>query len=130
MKHLSHSEIAQLDRKLERRTLELRSEIRRQVVESDQQHYPDIAGTVHDTGDEAVADALTDINAAFVDRHVTELREVQAARARLAVGTFGICADCGGAIGWERLNAYPAATCCRSCVERREKAADRPVPRL
>lgn len=130
MKHLRHSQIAQLDRKLERRALELRSEIRRQVADTDQQHYGDIAGMVHDSGDEAVADTATDISAAFLDRHIKELRDIQAARHRLTDGTFGICTDCGDVIGWERLNAHPAATCCRSCGERREKAGTPPVPSL
>ena len=128
MKHLKHSQVAQLDRKLERRALELRSEIRRQIVETDQLHYGDIAGTVHDSGDEAVADELTDINAAFVDRRVTELREVQAARKRLVDGSFGTCADCGAAIEWARLNAYPAAMRCRPCAELREKVGAQPTP--
>ena len=130
MKHLKHSQIAQLDRKLERRALELRSEIRRHVADADQQHYGDIAGMVHDAGDEAVADTLTDISAAFLDRRIKELHEIQAARNRLTDGTFGMCSDCGDVISWERLNAYPAATCCRSCGERREKAGARSVPSL
>lgn len=130
MKHLSHSQIAQLDRKLERRALELRSVIRRHVADTDRQHYGDIAGLVHDAGDEAVADTLTDISAAFLDRHIKELHEIQAARNRLTDGTFGICTDCGKGIGWDRLNVYPAATCCLSCGERREKAGARSMSSL
>lgn len=130
MKHLKHSQIAQLDRMLERRALDLRSEIRRLLLESDQQHFRDLAGTVHDSADEAVADELADIGAAFLDRHVSELREVQAARERLAKGSYGLCADCGSPLEWQRLRAFPAATRCVFCVERREKAGAERTPSL
>jgi RNA polymerase-binding transcription factor len=130
MKHLKHSQMAQLDRSLEQQALELRREIRRLLLESDQQHHRDLAGLVHDAGDEAVANELADIGAAFIDRHVRELREVEAARARLTRGTFGICMDCGMDIQWERLAVYPVATRCADCARTREKSGAERMPTL
>ena len=42
-----------------------------------------------------------------------QLAEVDAARARLADGTYGTCEGCGGPIGEGRLEARPTA---RTCV--------------
>lgn len=45
-----------------------------------------------------------------------ELLKVNAALARLDVGTFGECAHCGGRIASARLDAYPYAQECISCA--------------
>lgn len=121
MKHLKHSQIAHLDRLLEQRVLELRRDIREALLQSDEQHHRDLAGMVGDTGDEAVANALADIGAAIIDRHVNELREVQASRAQMGAGTYGICADCGDGITYERLCVSPTATRCARCAPLHER---------
>ena len=121
MKHLKHSQIAHLDRLLANRNRELRQEIRALLLESDEAHHRDLAGMVGDVGDESVANLLADLDAAFIDRHVHELREVEGARRRLAVGTYGMCARCGQGIGYERLAAYPTAIRCFACEAQHEK---------
>lgn len=121
MKHLAHSQVAHLDRVLEARARAIREEIRQELLRSDQQHHRDLAGMVGDVGDESVANLLADLDAAIIDRHVRELREVEAARGRLKAGTFGFCADCREVIAAERLEAYPTATRCLRCAGRFEK---------
>ncbi|WP_336631979.1 MULTISPECIES: TraR/DksA family transcriptional regulator [unclassified Microbacterium] len=50
-------------------------------------------------------------------RSVREEREgVSAALARVAEGTYGVCAVCGQAIAPGRLEARPMATTCVSCA--------------
>jgi DnaK suppressor protein len=119
--HLKHSQIAHLDRALERRERELRAEIRALLLQSDVEHHRDLAGMVGDVGDESVANLLTDLDAAFIDRHVRDLREVESARKRLAAGAYGVCARCGQGIGYERLAAYPTALRCFACEAQHEK---------
>jgi RNA polymerase-binding transcription factor DksA len=75
----------------------------------------------HDAGDESVADLLSHLSGAEASRDVEELRALEAARRRIAEGTYGICADCGGDIGAERLRAEPAAARCIDCQRRHEK---------
>jgi RNA polymerase-binding transcription factor DksA len=49
-----------------------------------------------------------------LQRVEAQLREVDAALARLEAGTYGLCELCGKPIGDERLEAMPAA---RYCLE-------------
>ncbi|MBI3042577.1 MAG: TraR/DksA family transcriptional regulator [Betaproteobacteria bacterium] len=121
MKHLKHSQIAHLDRALEARGRELREEIRQLLLQSDQQHHRDLAGMVGDMGDESVANMLADLDAAFIDRHVHELREIEAARGRLVAGSYGICVDCRDGIDVKRLEAYPTTVRCARCATVHEK---------
>lgn len=52
---------------------------------------------------------------AVINQDVGDVRDIKAARERLAAGTYGICTDCGDAIGYERLLAYPTAKRCIHC---------------
>jgi len=57
------------------------------------------------------------------------LKQIDAALARLADGSYGICQDCGGPISPKRLAAIPAAERCIACQER--AAGDGgPAPRM
>ena len=47
-----------------------------------------------------------------------KLKLIDAALERLDGGEFGICAECGDAIPFKRLEAIPWAACCVPCQER------------
>lgn len=47
---------------------------------------------------------------------LTELKQVNAALARVEAGTFGICVACGNEVSGERLAVVPHASRCRTCV--------------
>ena len=57
--------------------------------------------------------------AALADAAREDLAEIQAALARLADGSYGICQACGARIGAERLAARPTARACVGCVRPR-----------
>jgi RNA polymerase-binding transcription factor DksA len=63
---------------------------------------------------------------AQASRAWTELKQVQAARRRLDEGTYGLCAHCGKAIDFRRLEALPAAESCAAC-QRKEEQSLRPA---
>jgi RNA polymerase-binding transcription factor DksA len=83
--------------------------------------HDELAGTAPDAGDESVATLIADLDHADVGRDLTELRSLEAARERLSEGSYGICADCGGDIGFERLKVNPAAVRCIRCQAAYEK---------
>ena len=49
-----------------------------------------------------------------------EVRRLRAALARIANGTYGVCAKCGQAISQERLAAIPSTPTCLACSTERE----------
>jgi RNA polymerase-binding protein DksA len=115
-----------LKTRLEQRRAELLSSIRRQLIESDSQTYNDLAGRVHDSAEEAVADLLVDIGFADIDREVSEVSDIEQALIRLATGVYGVCIDCDADIPFERLSAYPAAKRCLACQQHYESGSKAP----
>ena len=110
---------------------QLRDDIRAALLQTGDQHHAELAGSVHDLGDESVADLLTELGSALHERHLRELREITAARGRLAKGDIDHCPDCGGDIGFKRLMAYPVAVRCVECQGVHEKTyAHEASPRM
>ena len=54
--------------------------------------------------------------AALLEQARRRLGEIDAAVARRDAGTYGVCENCGGPIGAERLAARPAARTCIGCA--------------
>jgi RNA polymerase-binding transcription factor DksA len=53
---------------------------------------------------------------ALVQQARTYLAEIDAASARVAAGTYGVCERCGRPIPEDRLHARPTARTCVSCA--------------
>lgn len=109
---------------LHQEALELSAALRRRldgIIESsthttnDDEHDPEGVTVAFERAQ--VADML--------ERARVELQALEAARERLASGTYGICQSCGNPIAAERLDALPAATTCIQCANR----ADSRTPR-
>lgn len=54
------------------------------------------------------------------DRERKLIVKIEEALARLDDGTFGVCEQCGGKIGAERLKARPVTTLCIECKSDQE----------
>lgn len=118
--------VRRLGAALERRRTALEAEIRAKLAAAREVAGSAAIDQVIEGGDYANADLIAALDLAEVQRDVVELRELQAARARLEAGTYGICVDCEVDIPIERLEAYPAAIRCTSCQAREEsRAGDR-----
>ena len=109
---LTQAQLSELKQTLAHRRQALREDIRRELLASDEASYSDLAGRVHDSGEESVADLLADLNITKIDRQVQELRRVEAALRRMDTGTYGERDECGCEIGYERLRSYPTAGRC------------------
>lgn len=119
---LTTPQLAELQRALERRHLQLLDEIRTVLKRSDSEHYRDLAGEVADVGESSVAHLLADLDIADVHRDVEEVRRIEAAKQRMRDGTYGVCEVCGGEIRIARLRANPFAKRCVSCQGFHERA--------
>lgn len=118
---LTQEQLDEFKKRLERRRAEVVDELRAAMLASENEHYIQLAGTVHDLGEAAVADQLSDLANSLMERQLRELQSVDRALQRIADGRYGICTGCGGAIELERLRADPAVERCIACQERYEK---------
>ena len=118
---LTQQQTQKLHTAIEQRRKTLLSELQDDAERVRRDRHEDLAGTAPDAGDESVAALIADLDHADMGRDLNELRELEAARSRLAEGRYGTCDDCGGEIGFERLKANPAAVRCIACQTRHEK---------
>lgn len=124
-------EYAHFEHKLRDRWHALRNETRDALARSENENYAEIAGRVSDLEDQSLADLLVDVNLAEVTRDVQEIRAVERALKRVALGTYGVCVSCGQPIERERLEAYPTANRCAVCQRAYEQThATGSTPRL
>lgn len=104
-----------------RRRDALAAELRRDAGRAREESFGALAGTAPDLGDQSVAALIADLDQSELSRDLSELRELEGARARLADGSYGVCADCREDIGFERLRAAPGTLRCVACQTRHEK---------
>jgi RNA polymerase-binding protein DksA len=115
-----------LKRNIARRHAELLEETHEDVERAREETYEALAGPVTDSGDQATADLLSDLDQAEISRDVRELEKLEAALARIDEGTFGKCIECGAEITFKRLAAYPVATRCAGCEGIHERTFGHP----
>lgn len=116
------SDFPHFQEELRARAHALRAEVRDTLLKSNREQYAELAGQVHDAGEESLADLLVDVNQAEIARDIRELRDIEAAQRRIANGSYGICLDCDENIARARLDAYPTAKRCLKCQQAHEKA--------
>ncbi len=122
MNELSEQQLADFRSTLMARGRELHLEV--QGVENDRNEALTASrDEVEDAGDEAEVRREDEVRSAEEDRDEGELREIEAALARLDAGQYGICVDCDEPIPLPRLQARPSATRCIACQEIDEKRA-------
>ena len=127
----TREQLREIESLIKERLDALSAEIRGEVSRSRDESFGALAGPVTDSADAASADLLSDIDNAEVTRDLTEVRELEAARERIAQGRYGTCVDCGTDIEFARLRASPAATRCIACQRVHEKTFAHPgEPRL
>ena len=98
--------------RLERRARTLRDEISASIHSGALEIAPDTRAT---------SDVEASVAAASVQRDGDELREIEAALARVKAGRYGICAECGAPLPLARLGALPYARNCMACETARQK---------
>lgn len=120
MPELSEKQLQQFEQRLRNRREELREIIHRELANSKQEDFTELAGMVHDAGDESFAELLRGINIATRTRELEEIRDVEASLERIKNGIYGACIECNDKIALDRLDAYPTAKRCIDCQSRHE----------
>lgn len=120
MDNLSQPELTRLKTLLEERRRALLDDIHAALVKSGNENFIELAGRVHDVGEESVAEMLMELNLNSSRRETDELADVEAALARVRSGRYGACIDCSAEIHRDRLLAYPAAKRCINCQTQHE----------
>lgn len=120
MPGLTEKDLKRFSQRLQDRREELRTAIHDALLSSQHEDYAELAGMVHDSGDESFAELLRGVNLASRSRELEESQDVDASLERIKHGTYGVCVDCGNAIAPERLDAYLTAKRCITCQSRRE----------
>lgn len=82
-------------------------------------------GRPADELDAALAEIFLATESALVRQNAQDMRDIIAARTRLAAGTYGTCIECGANIGYRRLLAYPTAKRCIDCQRDHEHLRER-----
>lgn len=118
---LTPKQSEELSRRVEKRRAELIAELREDAARARDEPYAEHAGMAPDAGDESVATLIADLEQADVTRDLDELRAMDGAWQRIKDGSYGICVDCGGEVGYERLKANPGAARDVQCQERHER---------
>ena len=112
---LTENKIRDFKKELDERLFELREEVRLELLNTEDQTYIKLAGQVHDTAEASVADLLVDLQFSDIDRHIIEIRDIDATFLRMSSGNYGVCIDCKLSIAVDRLQAYLTAKRCHRC---------------
>jgi len=122
MSALTHEQIDTLRTRLDDRQRSLLLETRDELQKTEHRQYAEVIDrNPIDEGDQSVGIELADLNMEMMNRHIREIREIEAAKARIDDVSYGTCAECGRDIGFERLLAQPTALRCVDCQEQWEK---------
>ena len=89
------------------------------------QHARDVL--LQDGDDAAQRDAEREVDFARTDRDAVTLAEIDQALKRMADGSYGLCADCGGEIALARLQSLPQALRCVACEALQERNIPKPA---
>ena len=118
---LTAEQVQELRSIVERRRTALAREVGQDLDRVREDGLDKVVGAVPDPGDESVQKLIQDLDQAEATRDLSELRTLDAARARMDDGSYGICSNCGQDIGFERLRANPGAERCIKCQTQFEK---------
>ncbi len=128
---LDTRELEEIEQGMRQRRKALFDEVREKMQAARDPTSSEQADELIEEGDAAIADLLSHTSLAEGRRDLDELRAIEDALARIADGSYGICAKCGNEIEPARLKVQPTAMRCIRCQEEYERIyASAPTPTL
>lgn len=109
---------------------QLRAALAAQLAALSRTEDPDAANGAHDLpvsevetspADKATVRLLNDLALEAAGHHAARMQVLRQALAKIEDGSYGSCEECGGDIGFSRLQARPEARLCIGCQTRMEK---------
>ena len=83
------------------------------MVDNERESFPDPT-------DRASLEGNRNLTLRIRDRERKLITKIDEALGRIADGSYGVCEECSGPIGVERLNARPVTTLCIQCKSEQE----------
>jgi RNA polymerase-binding protein DksA len=120
MTALNDDDLSSLRDALDQRAQELGREVRELDAERQENVRSEPGTHVDDLAEQGEQRTHEALRHAERERDFEELRAIEAARERMATGSYGECIDCGEDIPLERLKVQPTASRCVPCQERHE----------
>ena len=120
MVELSETQLRTIEQRLSERETELRNRVR-EAKEAVAERPSALGPQVDDLVAEGEQRFRTGIEHVEMVRDQEELVDIDKARERIRLGSYGECIDCGQVITFERLVAQPTATRCIVDQEAYEK---------
>ena len=125
MNGLPQDQLLRLQGVLEQRKLALLEQIEGETAEADAR--ASLLNEIEASpADNASVHTLNALVSEAAEHNVAQLAAIRQALARMADGSYGLCDNCGEAIGLSRLEARPEARLCIDCQTRLEKAQRQP----
>lgn len=121
MNGLTHTQIVELKRQLEKEDARIREIIHQDFVARGNSNGSAVLQYRETTDDDAVVDVLNDAAISTISRATRSLEAIEHSLKAIANETYGQCEECARHIGLKRLNANPTATLCMTCQIKREK---------
>lgn len=119
---LTGFQIEQFKNLLLNRFYMVRSDLYKEILSIDKENGAKIAEAVYQAAATALTHLLAGLKRIDLNRYLNEIKDIEAALRRIAENEYGICLDCGRAIYFKRLLAYPTAKRCLACQRLYEKA--------
>ena len=121
MNGLTHTQIVELKRQLEKEDARIREIMHEDFVARGAANGNSVLQYHETTDDDAVVDVLNDAEISSVTRATSSLEAIEHSLKAIENVGYGRCENCARHIGFKRLNAKPTATFCMPCQTKREK---------
>jgi DnaK suppressor protein len=115
MTTLTCSELGLLQESLHERRRDLQMALHGEHGDLAGARPPEVHGPESHPDETASRKAGDELRTVLARHDFDEIRQIDAALARIAAGSYGECVDCGDPIVYERLVAAPCAARCVSC---------------
>lgn len=106
---------------LERRVAELKRVDQSALAELESPEVTEGPRDLQDAGDNSNYETVEDERLGAAQRSTERVRQIDAALARIAAGSYGTCLECEEPIDERRLESLPEAELCTVCQELKEE---------